>query len=51
MMAGEVMTEDPGRLAHLLRWCGMALMTAGVLMVIATLLHPNRETATTIVAG
>jgi hypothetical protein len=51
MMAGEVMTEDPGRLAHLSRWCGMALMTAGVLMVIATLLHPNRETATTIVAG
>jgi uncharacterized membrane protein YdjX (TVP38/TMEM64 family) len=50
-MAGEVMTEDPGRLAHLLRWCGMALMAAGVLMVVATLLHPSRETATTIVAS
>jgi hypothetical protein len=50
-MAGEVMTEDPGRLAHLLRWCGMALMAAGVLMVVATLLHPSPETATTIVAS
>jgi hypothetical protein len=37
-------------LAHLLRWCGMDLIAAGVLMVVATLLHPSRETATTIVA-
>jgi hypothetical protein len=29
----------------------LALIAAGVLMVIATLLHPSRETATTIVAS
>jgi hypothetical protein len=34
-----------------LRWCGMALVAAGVLVVVATLLHPSRETATTIVAS
>jgi hypothetical protein len=34
-----------------LRWCGMALAAAGGLMVVATLLHPSRETATTIVAS
>ena len=43
--------QDAGRLVRLLRWCGMALIAAGVLMVIATLLHPSRETATTIVAS
>jgi hypothetical protein len=50
-MAGAVMADDAGRLAHLVRWCGMALMAAGVLLVIATLLHPSRETATTIIAS
>jgi hypothetical protein len=34
-----------------LRWCGMALAAAGALLVVATLLHPSRETATTIVAS
>jgi hypothetical protein len=34
-----------------LRWCGLALVAAGVLMVVATLLHPSRETATTIVSS
>jgi hypothetical protein len=29
----------------------MALMAAGVLLVVATLLHPSRETATTIIAS
>jgi hypothetical protein len=43
--------EDAGRLVRLLSWCGMALMAAGVLMVVATLLHPSRETATTIAAS
>jgi hypothetical protein len=43
--------QDAGRLVRLLRWCGMALIAAGVLMVLATLLHPSRETATTIVAS
>src|SRR5215212_7040731 len=50
-MAGAVITDDASRLAHLFRWCGMALIAAGALMVLATLLHPSRETATTIVAS
>jgi hypothetical protein len=41
---------DGGRLENLLRWCGLALLAGGVFMVVATLLHPSRETATTIVA-
>jgi hypothetical protein len=45
------MAVDTGRLPLLLRWCGLALVAAGVLMVVATLLHPSRETATTIVAS
>ncbi len=36
---------------RLLRWCGMALVPGGVLMAVATLLHPSRETATTIIAS
>ena len=51
IMAGAVMVDDAGRLAHLLRWCVLALVAAGVLMVVATLLHPSRETAATIVAS
>src|SRR3954468_6202980 len=43
--------RDAGRLPSVLRWCGMALIAGGVLMVVATLLHPSRETATTIVAS
>jgi hypothetical protein len=50
-MAGAVMAEDAGRLARLFRSCGIALIAAGVLMVVATLLHPSRETATTIVTS
>jgi hypothetical protein len=50
-MAGAVTAEDASRLVRLFRCCGMALLAAGVLMVIATLLHPSRETATTIVAS
>jgi hypothetical protein len=38
---GAVMADDAGRLARLFSWCGMALMAAGVLMVVATLLHPQ----------
>ena len=49
--AGAVSAEDAGPLVRFLRWCGLALVTAGVLMVVATLLHPSRETATTIVAS
>jgi hypothetical protein len=42
--------KEAGPNVRLLRWCGMALVVAGVLMVVATLLHPSRETATTIIA-
>src|SRR5215217_2518473 len=45
------MAVDTGRLPLLLRWCGLALVAAGVLMVVATVLQPSRETATTIVGG
>jgi hypothetical protein len=38
-------------LARLLRWCGLTLVAAGVLMAGATLLHPSHETATTIIAS
>ena len=50
-MAGAVMAKDASWFARLFRWCGIALTVAGALMVIATLLHPSRETATTIVAS
>ena len=40
----------PGPSVPLLRWCGLALVPAAVLMAVATLLHPSRETATTIIA-
>ena len=50
-MAGAVSAEDAGPLVRFLRRCGLALIAAGVLMVVATLLHPSRETATTIVAS
>jgi hypothetical protein len=33
----------------LLRWSGVALAAGGLLMAVATLLHPSRETPTTIV--
>ena len=50
-MAGAVTAEAAGPLERFLRWCGMALMAAGALMVVATLLHPSRETAATIIAS
>ena len=50
-MAGAVMAEAAGPFLRFLRWCGMALMAGGVLMVVATLLHPSRETAGTIIAS
>jgi hypothetical protein len=45
------MADDISRLARLFRWCGMALVVASPLIVIATLLHPSRETAATIIAS
>jgi hypothetical protein len=44
------MAKDAGHLVGVLRWAGMALVVAGALMVVATVLHPSRETAATIVA-
>jgi hypothetical protein len=38
-------------MGRLLRVSGLALVAAGVLMAVATLLHPSRETATTIIAS
>ncbi|MFL6044894.1 MAG: hypothetical protein ACJ72M_07245 [Propionibacteriaceae bacterium] len=45
------MAEDASWWTRLFSWCGVALIAAAVLMVVATLLHPSRETAATIVAG
>jgi hypothetical protein len=50
-MTGAVMAEDASWSARLFSWCGIALIAAAVLMVVATVLHPSRETATTIVAS
>ena len=50
-MTGAVIVEDASWSARLFSWCGIALIAAGVLMVVATVLHPSRETATTIVAS
>src|ERR671910_610192 len=38
-------------MGRLLRVSGLALVAAGVLMAVATLLHPSRETATIIIAS
>ena len=50
-MAGAVVAEEAGPSVRFLRWCGMALVVASLLIVIATLLHPSRETAPTIIAS
>jgi hypothetical protein len=36
---------------QLIKGCGMALVVAGSLMAAATVLHPSRETAETIIAS
>jgi hypothetical protein len=46
-----VVAEGAGPLVRFLNWCGLALVAAGMLMVVATLLHPSRETASRIVAS
>ena len=45
------MAQESSPPVHLLSWCGMALVAAGMLMVVATLLHPSQETAATIIAS
>jgi hypothetical protein len=45
---GVVLEHRGPSLAALLRWSGLALVAGGLLMAVATPLHPSRETATTI---
>jgi hypothetical protein len=45
------MAEKVVESARLLRWSGLALVSGGVLLAVATLLHPSRETASTIIAS
>jgi hypothetical protein len=45
------MAEEAAANERLLRWFGMALVVAGPLIVAASLLHPSRETAATIIAS
>jgi hypothetical protein len=45
------MAEGALESARLVRWCGLALVAGGVLLAVATPLHPSRETATTIIAS
>jgi hypothetical protein len=48
-MNESVVLEQRGpSLAALLRWSGLALVAGGLLMAVATVLHPSRETTATI---
>jgi hypothetical protein len=48
----RVVVERRGpSLAALLRWSGLALVAGGLLMPVATVLHPSRETPATILAA
>jgi hypothetical protein len=48
-MEEDVVLEHKGpSVAALLRWSGLALIAGGLLMAVATALHPSRETAATI---
>jgi hypothetical protein len=48
-MEESVVLEHKGpSLAALLRWSGLALVAGGLLLVVATALHPSRETTATI---
>jgi hypothetical protein len=48
----SVVVERRGpSLAALLRWSGLALVTGGLLMAVATALHPSREAPATILAA
>jgi hypothetical protein len=48
MNEGVVLEHRGPSLAALLRWSGLALIAGGLLMAVATALHPSRETAATI---
>jgi hypothetical protein len=45
------MAEEALESARLLRWSGLALVAGGVLLAVATSVHPSRETAATIIAS
>jgi hypothetical protein len=45
---GVVLEHRGPSLAALLRWSGLALIAGGLLMTVATALHPSRETTATI---
>jgi hypothetical protein len=48
MEEGVVLEHRGPSLAALLRWSGLALIAGGLLMVVASALHPSRETTATI---
>jgi hypothetical protein len=48
MREGVVLEGRGPSLAALLRWSGLALVAGGLLMAVATVLHPSRETSATI---
>jgi hypothetical protein len=48
MEEGVVLEHKGPSLAALLRWSGLALAAGGLLLAVATALHPNRETTATI---
>jgi hypothetical protein len=48
MEEGVVLEHKGPSLAALLRWSGLALVAGGLLLAVATALHPNRETTATI---
>jgi hypothetical protein len=48
MEAGVVLERRGPSLAALLRWSGLGLVAGGLLMAVATALHPSRETTATI---
>jgi hypothetical protein len=51
MEEGVVLEHKGPSLAALLRWSGLALVAGGLLLAVATALHPSRETTATILQG
>jgi hypothetical protein len=48
MEDGVVLEHKGPSLAALVRWSGLLLVAGGLLMAVATALHPSRETTATI---
>ncbi len=51
VLGDPLMAEAARRSGRLLKASGLALVAGGVLMAVATLLHPSHETVTTIIAS